>query len=209
MELLDSGEDKVKKICEAIRSQTLDPAKQEAKDIVQKAIEEAEKIVKRAHEEAHHILQENEKKIQQEKNVLRSALSLSCKQSLQALKQEIEENIFSKEISNMIKNCMDESSVAKFLDVICGAIEKEGISSDLEVYLSKNLSKEDVAKKLASSVLSKIKGKTFGLSSVASGVEVKISDDDMTIELSDDVLKQLLSQFVREDFRELIFSSTE
>lgn len=208
MELLDSGEDKVKKICDAIREQTLDPAKQEAKDIVNKAIQEAERIVKRAHEEAQHIFKENEKKIQQQKNVLHSALNLSCKQALQALKQEIEENLFSKELSQLIQNSLNESAIAKFITVICQGLEKEGVSSNLEVFLSKNLSKEEVAKHLSSDILSKIKGKTFGLSSLASGLEVKVSDKNMTIELSEEVLKQLLSQFVREDFRELIFSAT-
>lgn len=205
MKLLDSGEDKVKKICEAIREKTLDPAKKEAKEIIEKAVNEAEKIMKRAHDEANHILKENEKKIQQEKNVLRSALSLSCKQTLQALRQEIEENIFNKEIGLLIQNSMNTDFIAQFFSVICQALEKDGISANLEVSLSKNISKEDFSKKLALDLLNKIKGKTFHLSSLTSGLEVKVSDKNMSIELSDEALKNLLAQFVREDFRELIF----
>ena len=47
MEIVDSGKDKVKKICETLKKQTLDPAKQEARNIIDHALKEAEKITGR------------------------------------------------------------------------------------------------------------------------------------------------------------------
>lgn len=58
MEILDSGKDKVKKICDTLMKQTLDPAKQEAKAIVDQALHEAEKIIKQAKQEAKELVEE-------------------------------------------------------------------------------------------------------------------------------------------------------
>ncbi len=208
MELLDSGEDKVKKICDAIRSQTLDPAKAEAKKIIAHAIEESEKIMKRAHEEAKHLLEETEKKVQQEKTVLKSALNLSCKQVIQALRQEIEENVFNKTISKLLKEKLNQEDViAEFIQAVVKALEKEGITSDISAFISKHISKEKLSAALTQDVLCKLKGQAISLSNLQSGVELKVKESDMTIELSDESLKQLLARFVREEFRELIFQN--
>ena len=77
MEILDSGKDKVKKICDTLKKQTLDPAKQEAKHIVDHALKEAEKIVKQAKEEAKQLVEEQKIKLSQEKKAFHSSLNLA------------------------------------------------------------------------------------------------------------------------------------
>ena len=48
MKGLESGKDKIQKICDALRKETLEPAKQEAREIVENAHMQASEIVTEA-----------------------------------------------------------------------------------------------------------------------------------------------------------------
>lgn len=208
MEVLDSGQDKVKKICDALRKETLEPAKQEAKQIVDKAIAEAEKIVQRAKNDAKSIYEDNKKKMQQERNVLQSSLNLACKQSIEALRQEIEENLFNKEFAKRFKEkASSEDVVSMFINVVISAIEKEGLDGDLEVLISKNLSRESIAKRLSQETLSRLSESSIVVGGKDSGIEVKLKDHHLTVEMNDQTLLSLFSQFVREEFRKMLFET--
>ena len=52
MKGLESGKDKVKKICDALRRETLEPAERQAADIIEKAQREADEILADAHTQA-------------------------------------------------------------------------------------------------------------------------------------------------------------
>lgn len=208
MQLLDSGEEKVKKICETIREQTLDPAKDEAKSIIEHAISEADKIVKRARVEAAELHEKAKQQCQQEKKVLASALNIACKQTLQALRQEIEISVFNSDLKSMISQALDEKVINRFLEVILEGLKKDGMDSDFEIFLTKNLSKEELSKNLAAQLLDKVNNKSIDLENRAKGFVLTIKDKDMSLEFSDEILAQILSNYVREDFRKLIFGAT-
>ncbi|MCH9630382.1 MAG: V-type proton ATPase subunit E [Chlamydiia bacterium] len=208
MEVLDSGQDKVKKICDALRKETLDPAKKEAKGIVDKAILEAEKIVHRAKEDAESIYEDNKKKMKQERNVLQSSLNLACRQSVEALRQEIEENLFNRSLAREFKEkASTEEVVVSFINVIVKAVEKEGLKGDLEITIPKHLSKETVASQLAANAVDRLKESSLVLGDRLSGIEVKLKKEHLTIEMSDQTLMSLFSRFVREEFRSLLFET--
>ena len=208
MEVLDSGQDKVKKICEALRKETLDPAKKEAKSIVDRAIEEAERIVQRAKSDANAIYEENQKKMQQEKNVLQSSLNLACKQSIEALRQEIEENLFNKEFAKQFKQqASSEEVVSMFVNVVVQAIEKEGLDAEIEAYLPKHLSKESISKRLASDVAARLGQSSLIVGSKEASSEIKLKNDHLTVEMSDETLLSLFSNFLREEFRGMLFET--
>ncbi|PCI94532.1 V-type ATP synthase subunit E [Candidatus Aerophobetes bacterium] len=208
MEVLDSGQDKVKKICDALRKETLDPAKKEAKGIVDKAILEAEKIVLRAKKDAESIYEENKKKMKQERNVLQSSLNLACKQSIEALRQEIEENLFNRSLAKEFKEkASTEEVVVSFINVVVQAIEKEGLKGDIDVIIPKHLSKDTVANQLAANAVSRLRESSLVLEDRMSGIEVKMKKEHLTIEMSDQTLLSLFSRFVREEFRSLLFET--
>lgn len=208
MEVLDTGHDKIRKICDTLKKETLEPAKKEAKEIIAKAIQEAEKIVQHAKDDAKSIYEENKKKMQKEKNVLQSSLKLACSQSIEALRQEVEENFFNKEIGKLFKEQVNsEQLIAQFINVVIQAIEKEGLKGDLEVIIPKHLSREEIAKKLTQTTISRLKDRPLILGDRQNGVEVKVKDHHMALEISDQTLLSLFASFLREEFRAMLFDT--
>lgn len=208
MEILDSGKDKVKKICDTLKKQTLDPARQEAKGIVDQAIKDAEKIVKRAKEEAKDIYEENKKKILQEKRAFHSSLNLASLQTIEVLRQEIEENLFNKHIAALFTQAtLKEDVVAEFINTIIAALQKEGIDAPLEAWIPRSLSKAQVAEKLSQQVMEKLKDTDLVLSDVTGGAKIKVIDRHLVLEMTDQSLKALFIKFIRDDFRELLFET--
>src|SRR3989337_1421388 len=103
MPSLDKGDDKIKKICEIIRKDTLDPAKEHAKEIIENAKIEADQIIKKANNEKEKILNEAKKDIEKEKKIFDSSLNISLRQAFEDLKSKIENELFSKTLSEELK----------------------------------------------------------------------------------------------------------
>jgi V/A-type H+/Na+-transporting ATPase subunit E len=208
MEILDSGKDKVKKICDTLKRQTLEPAKQEAKGIVDQAMKEAERILKRAKEEAKELYEEQKKKISQEKKAFQSSLNLASKQAIEVLRQEIEENLFNKQIAQFFtKATIKEDVVAQFISVIVDLLKKEGVEGNLEAMIPRVLSRNAVTEKLAAGVLEKLKENEVILSDLTGGAKVKVVDRHLILEMTDQSLTTLFSRFIRDDFRALLFET--
>lgn len=208
MEILDSGKDKVKKICDTLKKQTLDPAKQEAKGIVEQAMKEADKIIKRAKDEAKEVYEEQKKKILQEKKAFQSSLSLASKQTIDVLRQEIEENLFNKQIAQFFtKATVKEDVIAEFINVVVEILKKEGMEANLEAMIPRTVAKNAVVEKLARQVLEKLKETGITLSDLTGGAKVKVAGHHLILEMTDQSLKSLFLRFIRDDFRTLLFET--
>ena len=206
MEIVDSGKDKVKKICDALKKQTLDPAKQEAKTIIDNALKEAEKIVKRAKDEAKELYEEHKKKLQQEKKAFNSSLHLASVQTLQVLRQELEDNFFNKKIATLFKEAtVKEDVVSEFINVVVKILADQGLDVNLQVMIPKSLSKEHIVEKLTKQVLSSLKDHPIVLSDIAGGAKVKLKDKNLVLEITDESLRVLFEKFIRDDFRATLF----
>jgi V/A-type H+-transporting ATPase subunit E len=206
MEILDSGKDKVKKICDTLKKQTLDPAKQEAKHIVDHALKEADKIVKQAKEEARHLVEEQKIKLLQEKKAFYSSLNLAGKQTLEALKQEVEEHLFHKNISTLMQKATHhEDIIASFINTVVMCLEKEGLDSNLEILIPKHLSKQKVLENLSSRLVQSLKEHQIHIGDFHGGAKIKLKDHHIVFEMTDESLKALFSRFIREEFRSFLF----
>jgi len=206
MEILDSGKDKVKKICDTLKKQTLEPAKQEAKALLEQATKDAERIVKRAKEEAKEIYEDHKKKMAQEKKAFHSSLTLASVQTMELLRQEIEDNLFSKHISKLFTSeTIKVEVIAEFIDVVLDLLKKEGLDAHVEALLPQAISKEQVAKRLAKQSMEILGEKGLALSSITGGTRVKVVDRHLVLEISDQSLRELFIRFIRDDFRALLF----
>lgn len=209
MKSVDTGKEKVKKICEVLRKETLDPAKKEGDQIIAKARADAEKIIEEARREANRIHEEAKKKINEERNVFQASMNLAAKKSIDTLKQQIERRLFNPELEKLIAEKMDEPKVvAELISAIVSAIEKEGLSGDLKALVSKAVNVEAVNSALIKGIAERLKSKSVEIGEIKGGAQVKIVDQNLTIDLSDDAIKALLASFVRDDFRSVIFAST-
>ena len=208
MKSIDTGKDKVKKICEVLKKETLDPAKEEARKIVEKAHVEAEKIVSEGKREAQRLLDEIKKKIQEERNVFQASINLACKKSLDTLRQEIEKSLFNTELHTFVgKKMQDPHVIAEVITAIIKGIEKEGIDADLRAIIPGVVSAKAVNQELAKGTLERLKSNSVEVGEIEGGALVKIVDNNLTIDMTDEALKTLLASFVREDFRSVIFET--
>jgi V/A-type H+-transporting ATPase subunit E len=122
------------------------------------------------------------------------------------LKEKIEHKLFDPELTKLIaKPMQDPKLMAHLINAIIHALEKEGTKSDLSVVISSALSAKAVNELLASEVLQRLKEKGVLISSLGGGVEVKLLNDNITIDLSDETIKEMVAAYIRKDFREYLF----
>ena len=145
MKSVDTGKEKVKKICEVLRKETIDPAKKERDEILAKARQAADKLIADAKKDAARLIEEAREKIQEERSVFKSSMNLACKKSLDTLRGEIEKSLFNPALSEFFSDKMkDPSVIAKLISSILHAIEKEGIGAELHALIPKEVKVEAV-----------------------------------------------------------------
>lgn len=207
MKSLDKGEDKIQEICDQLRKETLEPAKLKAEEIVANAKLKAAEIVREGEEQVERMYATARADIEQQRNVFQSSLNQSAKQSLEALKQAVEALLSDQFEAIVISEGAKPQAVAQFITAIVHAIEKEGIDADLEAWIPKNVSPKEVAAFLGGQLLEKLKGKALSIGNFAGGAQVKLVGKNMTIDITDAALKELMASYVRKDFRKMIFAN--
>lgn len=208
MENLETGKDKIKKICDILKKETLQPAKQEAQQIVEVAGQEAHQIIRDAEAKAEQILNEAKAKMEKEKELFRSSLTQACRQGLEALRQDIENKLFNSALDGWLqKNTADPAVGAKLISALVQAIEKEGISADFSAIVPAQVPADKVNAALGQNIIDKLREKSVVVGDFIGGVQLKLHDRKLTLDVSDDALKELLGHYIRKDFRELLFQA--
>lgn len=208
MKAVETGKDKVKKICEILRRETLEPAEHEASVLMEKARAEAAAII----EDAKLRSAEIKKQAQDEADTLRtrthSTLQHACKQTLETLRQTIIDKLFHPELTKWLNSGLQSEKVlANLLEAVVKGIEKEGIDCDLQAYISSAVSARDVNALLAPEVVKRLREKGVLVGTFAGGIQVKLIGENLMIDLSEEALAELLSSYVRKDFREMFFTT--
>lgn len=207
MKTLEQGKQRIKKICDIIKEETLEPARQEAAGIIAAAQERAQAIIADAEKQVEKIHGDVRETIEQERRIFHSSLVQASRQTLTLLKQEIEKNLFSQSIQEIQEKHPAEATLAaKLTEAIVKAIDRDGISADFSVAVSKSLSAKEVNAVLSEHILSRLREKSVTLGNFASGIQVTLHDKKMMLDISDKVLKDLLANYVRKDFRKWIFA---
>ncbi|MBI2812197.1 MAG: V-type ATP synthase subunit E [Candidatus Melainabacteria bacterium] len=208
MKGIETGKDKVKKICDILRRETLEPARTEADEIVRSAREHAEDILSAARKEIETLQEEARQEIERQRNVFQSSLAQACKQALTALKQSIEEKLFNKELMRLITSqTQDPKILAQLTTAVVKAIEKEGIEANLSVYIPAAVPARAVNELLSHEIVERLKEKSVLVGPLTGGIEVKLHKENITIDISDAALKELVANYIRKDFREMIFGT--
>lgn len=207
MKTLDKSDDKIKKICQALAEETLEPAKVEAARIIEDAQSERERIMRQAEQEAKAIVASGRKQLEQERRVFDTSLSQAAKQSMETLRQQIENALFNKELVEQVENASAPANVvASLIEAIVAALAREGIDTDLAAVIPRTAKPAQVNQLLTQSILQKLHSHPIEVGNFAGGAQVKVKDKKMTIDISDSALSELLAGFLREDFRKLFFS---
>ncbi len=206
MNSLDTGKDKIKKICEILKTETLEPAKQEAASIIAQAEAKARSIIQLAEEKANEIMVKAADKNKKERQVFETSLKQACAQGMEELRQNIETKLLNTHLADWVsKQSIDPSVGAKLITALVAAIEKEGTSADFSALIPKTIKTSEVNALLAKDVLDKLKEKSVTVGEFMGGVQLKLHEQKLTLDLSSDAIQELLERYLQRDFREIIF----
>lgn len=207
MKTLDTEKEKIHRICEILKKDTLEPAEKKAALIIEEAEKKADEILRQAEKQAEELLQKAKDAIHQEKKVFQSSLAQSVKQSLETLKQEIEKNLFRPHLDRLVERQLkNPHCVADIIEALIKAIKKESLSSSLIAYIPDHLSKEDVNHLLLVETVKDLKNNSVELGNFKGGAKVKLIDKNMTLEMTESAVKELMVRFIRTDFRKYFFN---
>lgn len=207
MKTLDKGKDKIQIICDQLRKETLEPAKIEAAKLIEEAEKQAENIVRAAEKNADEIVVEARKCMDRERSVFQSSLQQAAKQSLEALRQEVEKNLFNPELFAILQqNLKDPSLLANLITKLIQAIEEEGLSADFSAVIANNTSPEELNMVLGKAITDKLRQKSVSLGKFAAGTKIELHDQRMTIDVSAEALREVFANYLRKDFRQMLFN---
>lgn len=208
MKTLEKSQDKIKKICALLREETLEPAQKEAQTIIEKAQKQAEEMIADAKKSAEQLHAQAKAAIEQEHLAFQSSLQQASNQGLEALRQSIEKNFFNDHLATLIeKGISDPNLIANLIHAIISVLEKEGLASDLTVVVAKTIVPRQLNELLMQDVLKNLKDHSVQIGNFKAGIQVKVNQKTMTIDISEGALKELLATYmVRKDFRKLIFA---
>ena len=128
MEETYKSKDKIKKMCDVLRHETIEPAVKEAKFIVEKAKDEAKRILSDAKSRSEELIENAQKEIKKKQDIFQITLNQAYKQTLNLLKQELEDKLFNKNIVELLSNEMKNPKLlSDIITTILKCLEKDGI----------------------------------------------------------------------------------
>jgi V/A-type H+-transporting ATPase subunit E len=206
MKTLEQGPNKIKKICDTLKAEAIEPAKKTAEKIIEEANDRAHETIKNGEKEVERLLREARALIEQERKVFQSSMQQAARLSIEALRQEIEEHVFSKELKNLVDQTSSDSSlVARLIEAVIQAIEKEGINANLTAIVPKTVNAKEVNQLLGEKILAKLKEKAVVLGDFAGGAKIKLHDKKITVDISDKALVDLFAGYAP-SFRKFFFA---
>lgn len=202
----ETGKDKIQKICDQIRKETLDPVKQEAREIIENAHLQAAEIIREAQEKADQLKVKVDFEIDEKQRLFQSSMALSSRQGIEMLKQKIENELFSKELSDLLlKEMVDPKLIAHLIESFVTSLEKQGIEEDFEAIIPKEISPRSINTLLGKNILERLKSQGVKVGDFRGGVQIRMKDRQITIDITESVVRELVGQYIRRDFRDLIF----
>lgn len=199
----DTSSNKVKEISEILYKETILPAKEEAEKIIENARISAAKIIHDARESAKNITEKNNREMAEERKVYDSSIELAVKQSVATLKSEVM-TIFNKDLRSGFEKALNDQEILKdFLKVIVDGINKEGIKSDLRLFVSKQVDFDALSKSVISSVQSRLEK---GAEILPSGIALLIEDKKFTLKTTPETCMKIVADHLSEVLKEKMFT---
>lgn len=205
-QVVETSKEKIKKICDTLRKETLDPALDEAKQILLDASHKAELIIEETKAKAAKMVHDAEKEIEKRQAIFKASLNQAARQSIEWLKQEIEERFLHENLAKVIAMSTSGTEIiARMVGAIIRAIENEGLETDLSAIIPASVDARAVNELLGKEILEKLREKSVLVGPKKGGIEVKLYKENITIDISDTALLELMTRFVRKDFHQFFF----
>ncbi len=206
MKGLDNGKNKIQKICDALRVETLEPAKQEAREILENAHLQAADLIREAKEKMQSMIEVTDREIDQKKKTLQSSMQLACRQAIEVLKQKIEKELLFHGLAEYVaKEMADPKLISNLINSCVMSLQEKGVDENLSVIIPQAITPRTINSLLVQHFIERLQEKSVILGDFDGGVQIKLRDRQITIDISDRVVRELIANFIRHDFRDLVF----
>ncbi|MCH9811596.1 hypothetical protein K0U07_02390 [bacterium] len=198
-----SSSDKVKEISDILYKETILPAKEESERIIADAKAAAQKIIHDANEEATRLHKENATRMEEERKVHDSSIELAVKQSLATLKSEVM-TLFSATLQEQLSSELNEQKMVEVvIKAVAEGIQKEGISSNLKLFVSEKIDYDALAKE----VLQVVKGKLEkGEEKLSSGFALSLEDKKFTLKMTPETVMNIIADNLSDSLRDKVYT---
>ena len=204
-----SGEERLAAICQALRQETLSPAQQEAESILIAARKDAEIIREEAKKEADELKKHALKEIEKEQTLFQSSLKHAARQTIERLKDKIENKLFNKGLDLLLQEKFPEATLGSVLEALTKMIELSGLTQAPELWVGKHVNLKALLASLSEKTLSKFEEEKIKIGPFSEGFKLQIKDQNMTIEITEESIRDILSSLLRKDFRRYLFKESE
>lgn len=206
MKTLENENEKVNRICEILKNDALEPARKQAQAITEEALRKADEIIQDAEKEAVIILENSRRMNAQERTVFQASLSLGAKQGLEVLRHEVEKLFNSKLEALIADQTAKPEIIAEIITVLINAVRTQGSLSSLKAFIPKQIAPSDVIHLLLMEVLKQLEAQSVEIGDFKGGAQLKLINKNMRLDMTDEALKELIGQFIREDLRKYLFN---
>lgn len=207
MKGLDTGKEKIQKICDTLKKETLEPAKQEAREIIENAHLKADEIIADAKKKAEGLMNHAQGENEERGKIFQASLQLASRQGIEHLKQKIEHQLFDKQLSDLVlRDMADPKIVVYLLDAFMKEMKDKGVEEEFIATIPKNITPRSINALLASQILDQLKNQTVNVGDFAGGVQIQLKGRQVTIDITDAAVRELIAQYIRRDFREMLFN---
>lgn len=203
-----SSHEKIQQLCQVLERDALEPAREKAAAIVEEARKEAAAIVQQAHEEATRVAHAAQEAAKQERATLEGALGQAARQALTRLRGAIEEELLRKGVASMLKESLQEEKVMTgALKMLFASLAKEGYEGDVQLLLHESLDADKLLEEMEGEASAKLKSELELVKMAKGGVILRLIDQHLAIDCSDEALQELFCTYLRPHFRQKYFAS--
>lgn len=199
------GSERVQQICDQIRKETLEPALQEAQEVISKAKAEEKSILKKATADATAMINEAKSQIKRETEVFETSCQQAFNQVIEHLKEEISSNLLNQAFHSLIASEINKpEQAASLITALASSISKHGQDKNFTAFLSEQID----ANKLTNALGQECKDRLSidpNKTQLPNGISLKIDNDNFRVDITSESVLELVSPYISQRFKTIIF----
>ncbi len=199
-------ENRLQKLTEKLYNEGLSKGKQQADIVLEQANIEAKECINKATLQAQQIIEDARRQAEELKKNTATEVALAARQSIGAVKEQIQNVITSNIIDNAVTRANSDSDFVKNLIMEIARNWSSEKNIALEVMLSANAKEEFIES--VKSALSKELGQGIEVRTGAlkSGFRISPKDGGFYVSFTDEDFQTLIGEYLRPQIAEMIFS---
>ena len=199
-------ENRLQKLTEKLYNEGLSKGKQQADIVLEQANIEAKECINKATLQAQQIIEDARRQAEELKKNTATEVALAARQSIGAVKEQIQNVITSNIIDNAVTRANSDSDFVKNLIMEIARNWSSEKNIALDVVLSAN-AKEEFIESVKSALRKELgQGIEVRTGALKSGFRISPKDGGFYVSFTDDDFQTLISEYLRPQIAEMIFS---